>query len=135
MTNSREKGKRLERELASLLTNEGFPATRGQQHRGGSDSPDVNCPPLPWFHFECKGGKQLRLKEFMAQAEGEAGEGCFPVLAWKEDRHPWRIVMNFEDWMELVRGSDYVDRHCGKDDDDDPNIALRREFEAGEGSV
>lgn len=111
MTNSREKGKRIERAFASLLTAEGFPATRGQQHKGGPDSPDVNCPPLPWFHFEVKGGKQLRLKDFMEQAVDEAPDGSLPVVAWKEDRQPWRIVMDFRDWVELVRGSDYVDLH------------------------
>ena len=41
--NSRAKGARYERELARYLDENGFPARRGQQFAGGSDSPDVVC--------------------------------------------------------------------------------------------
>ena len=47
---SRNKGARGELELARLLRSEGFPATRGQQHRGGPGSPDVLCSSLPSIH-------------------------------------------------------------------------------------
>jgi hypothetical protein len=45
--NSRNKGKRGELEAAHMLTHEGFPARRGQQFSGGTDSPDVVCESLP----------------------------------------------------------------------------------------
>lgn len=110
MANSNRKGKRLERELASLLRNEGFgSARRGQQRRGGPDSPDVLCEDLPRIHWESKGGKQLRLKDFMEQAADEAPEGSVPVVAWREDRQPWRVILNLEDFCAILRDSGY----CG----------------------
>ena len=39
--NSVEKGKAGEREFAKYLRDAGFEARRGQQHKGGIDSPDV----------------------------------------------------------------------------------------------
>lgn len=111
--NSREKGKRLERELAGLLRSEGFEARRGQQHRGGPGSPDVISPALPGIHFECKGGKQLRLKEFMAQAMAEAPGESLPVVAWKEDRCRWVIIMDAEDWCRVVRESSWCESEGG----------------------
>ena len=41
MTNSREKGKRGERELAAKLREHGYDCRRGVQYQGGPDSPDV----------------------------------------------------------------------------------------------
>jgi Holliday junction resolvase len=52
--NSNQKGKRGEREAAAFLTDEGFPARRGQQFAGGTDSPDVVCESLSGLHFEVK---------------------------------------------------------------------------------
>ena len=43
---SRTKGKVGELELAAKLSEAGFPATRGQQHSGSPDSPDVICDGL-----------------------------------------------------------------------------------------
>lgn len=44
--NSRAKGKRGELQLAHKLTELGYPAERGQQRKGGEDSPDVICDRL-----------------------------------------------------------------------------------------
>lgn len=52
--NSRDKGKRGEREFASLLREHGFDARRGQQFAGGADSPDVVSDALAWLHVEVK---------------------------------------------------------------------------------
>mgnify|MGYP007029125919 FL=1 len=51
--NSRSKGARYERELSKYLSENGFPARRGQQFAGGSDSPDVVSDEFP-FHIEAK---------------------------------------------------------------------------------
>jgi hypothetical protein len=50
--NSREKGKRGERQWRDELREQGFAARRGQQFSGGAESPDVVCDSLPWMHFE-----------------------------------------------------------------------------------
>lgn len=99
--NSRDKGKRGERELAAWLTERGFPASRGAQHRGGPDSPDVLCPGLP-LHFEVKRTETLRLHEAMAQALEDAGEGKVPVVAHRRSGGEWLAILRLEDLLSLL---------------------------------
>ena len=66
--NSREKGKRGERQWRDELRAEGFHARRGQQFAGGADSPDVVCEELRGFHFEVKAVERLNIEDAMEQA-------------------------------------------------------------------
>src|ERR1051325_5388987 len=66
--NSREKGKRGERQWRDELRANGFAARRGQQFSGGAESPDVICEALAQFHFEVKAGGRLNIEEAMEQA-------------------------------------------------------------------
>jgi hypothetical protein len=87
MPNSCVKGKRGERAAAAYLTQLGFPARRGQQHKGGADSPDVICEGVN-AHFEIKyGGKKYinfgaTLDRALAKAESEAPRGKCPCVLW-----------------------------------------------------
>jgi|TARA_R110002020_G_scaffold6149_2_gene25758 hypothetical protein len=71
--NSRAKGARYERELARYFEENGFPARRGQQFAGGSDSPDVVCDEFP-FHIEAKFVEALNLYSAMTQSIRDAGD-------------------------------------------------------------
>ena len=71
--NSRAKGARYERELARYLDENGFPARRGQQFAGGSDSPDVVSEEFP-FHIEAKFVQALNLYKAMTQSLRDAGD-------------------------------------------------------------
>ncbi|HET6724691.1 MAG TPA: hypothetical protein VFH85_01645 [Gammaproteobacteria bacterium] len=102
---SRNKGKLGERELARLLTAEGFPATRGAQHRGGTDSPDVVCQCLAGVHFEVKRTEHLRLYEALAQARRDAGDKL-PVVAHRRNQSEWLAVLSFTDLLAILRASD-----------------------------
>ena len=104
---SRRKGKRGERELAAVLSAEGFPATRGQQHRGGSDSPDVIVPSLPGLHIECKRTEKLSLYDAIAQAENDAG-GKLPVVAHRRNDCEWLAILPLTDLLAILRASDFV---------------------------
>src|SRR5438046_170574 len=89
--NSREKGKRGERQWRDELRANGYAARRGQQFSGSAESPDVVCDALPWVHFEVKAVERLNIEEAMEQARGDAGksEGRDPkaeLLA--EGHHP-----------------------------------------------
>lgn len=78
--NSCNKGKVGERAAAAYLTSLGFPATRGQQHRGGPDSPDVLCQALKGWHFEIKFGSRAyinfgkTLDAALAKARADCGD-------------------------------------------------------------
>ena len=102
---SRRKGSRGERELARVLTSEGFPATRGQQHRGGPGSPDVLCPSLASIHWEAKRSERLSLYDALVQARADAGTGQIPVVAHRRNHHDWVAVLQLEDLLAILRES------------------------------
>jgi hypothetical protein len=95
--NSRQKGKRGEllwcRELGAM----GFPGRRGQQFRGGGDSPDVVCDALPNLHAEVKNGVTgmdlgtKLLSDACSQAREECGDRRWYV-AWKPNNKVWRVT-------------------------------------------
>ena len=71
--NSREKGKRGERQWRDELREQGFHARRGQQFAGGPESPDVVSDDLPWAHFEVKAVERLNICDAMEQALRDCG--------------------------------------------------------------
>lgn len=105
--NSRQKGCRGEREWRDQLREAGFEARRGQQFSGGSDSPDVVCPCLPSIHFEVKRVEAGNPYVWMRQAIRDAEEKV-PVVAHKRNHSEWLCIMRAEDFLALVRNSDWV---------------------------
>lgn len=108
MTNSRRKGVEGERQWVYKLREHGFEARRGQQFRGGPDSPDVICEDLPEFHFEVKYSSRLSLYEALSQAASEAPPGAVPVVAHrrvksgKREGNPWVVCLAADDFLDLV---------------------------------
>lgn len=100
--NSRTKGNVGEREWAKWLRdNLGCAdACRGQQHRGGPDSPDVRNG-IPGTHCEVKRVERLNLEAAMEQAEDEAGEYEVPYVAHRKNRKPWNITIRAKDLLRL----------------------------------
>jgi len=99
---SREKGKRGEREVAALLRGHGLAATRGQQHRGGKDSPDVVVEDC-LMHVEVKRTERLDLWGAMEQAATDAAPGKVPVVFHRPSKKRWVVVLDAEDFLLLVR--------------------------------
>jgi len=105
--NSREKGKRGEREFRDVLREAGYcKAHRGQQFQGGHDSPDVNCPELPDIHFEVKRCQKGSVYGWVDQAEADAGPNQFRVVAHKKNNARWLAIMPMSDFLEIVRRSE-----------------------------
>lgn len=100
MVNSRRKGADGERELSNRLTDHGHTCRRGQQHRGGGDSPDVVG--LDGIHIECKRVQKLNVEKAMAQSRRDAeGTGDLPVVMHRRDWEVWKVTMDLEDWLLL----------------------------------
>ena len=97
---SRDKGKRGEREVASLLREYGYDARRGVQYHGGPSSPDVVG--LPGIHIEVKRTERLDLYGALAQSIGDAG-GDMPVVIHRRNDCRWVVIQPLEDWIELYR--------------------------------
>ena len=112
--NSREKGKRGERQWRDELRANGYDARRGQQFSGSPDSPDVICDALSWLHFEVKCVERLNIEDAMVQARRDAGQagpaptalraGKIPIVAHKRNHCGWLVTMDAETFFRLLRG-------------------------------
>lgn len=102
--NSRSKGKRGELEIAEALRAEGFEARRGQQFKGGVDSPDVVCPDLGNFHLEVKRVEAGNLYTWLKQAIRDAGPGKTPTVFHRKNGEEWVTILRMQDFIKLVRG-------------------------------
>lgn len=100
--NSRNKGKVGELELAAFLREHGYEdARRGQQFKGGGESPDVTG--VPGVHFECKRVEQGNLYTWMAQARRDAAPGNTPVVAHRRNRSEWVAILGLDDFLLILR--------------------------------
>jgi hypothetical protein len=113
--NSREKGKRGERQWRDELRAQGYLARRGQQFSGSPDSPDVVCEELSWLHFEVKAVETLNIEEAMEQARRDARGECsvssaqssdpkVPIVAHRRSFRPWLVTMEAETFFAFLRG-------------------------------
>ena len=105
--NSRAKGARYERELARYLDENGFPARRGQQFAGGSDSPDVVSEEFP-FHIEAKHVQALNLYSAMSQSIRDAGDKP-PCVVHRKKNSESLITMRLADFVELLNRKSWED--------------------------
>lgn len=98
--NSNLKGKTGERELAKILSEYGYDCRRGQQYKGGVDSPDVVG--LPGVHIECKRVEKLNLDAAYEQAVKDAGEDI-PAVFHRKNRQGWKVTLSLENFMRVYR--------------------------------
>ena len=101
MMNSRQKGARGERELASLLRNLGFKTRRGQQYSGANGDADVVG--LPGIHMEVKRVEKLNIYDAIDQAKRDARDGELPTVFHRKNHAEWLVTMTLEDWVEIYR--------------------------------
>ena len=97
--NSHAKGKRFELEIAAKLREMGYEARRTQQYSGKTEEAS-DVVGLNGIHIECKHQEQMRLYDWMAQAERDAKD-TLPAVFHKQNRKPILVTMKFEDWMKL----------------------------------
>ena len=103
LTNSRRKGAVGEREIAKYLREHGFTeARRGQQFKGGADSPDVVG--LTGFHIEVKRVERLDLNAAMEQSIRDCGENETPIVVHRRNNDYWKVTMRLDDFMEVIHG-------------------------------
>jgi len=102
--NSRAKGCRGELELSKYLQGYGFDARRGQQFKGGSDSPDIvsNALDALGFQVECKRVEAGNLYNWLEQAKADAGTKV-PVVMHRRSDKPWVAVLDLGDFLGLLQ--------------------------------
>jgi Holliday junction resolvase len=97
--NSRQKGVRGELEWRDYLRARGYEAERGQQHAGGNDSPDVRHS-VPGHHFEVKRQERLDIRKWYEQAVRDARAGETPVVAFRQNRGPWMVLLSADQYFD-----------------------------------
>ena len=128
--NSREKGKRGERQWRDELRANGYCARRGQQFSGSPESPDVVCDDLPWIHFEVKAVEKLNIEVAMEQGRADAARETsksnihhpkIPVVAHRRSFRPWLVTMEAEAFFKFLRGDFTEANEANKATEEDRN--------------
>lgn len=101
--NSKQKGARYERELASKLKEYGYDTRRTAQYCGNTgDASDVVG--LPGIHIEAKHQEKICIYDWMAQAihdSAENGKGNLPAVFFRKNNADTLVCMRLNDWMNL----------------------------------
>lgn len=97
---SQRKGADGERELAAVLREYGYEIKRGGSMSFG-EVPDLVG--LPGVHVEVKRCEQVRLSEWMQQAERDSQhfKDGLPAVFHRRSREVWRVTMNLADFMRI----------------------------------
>lgn len=103
--NSKAKGARFERLLASKFREYGYDARRTAQYCGNSgDAADVTG--LPGIHVEAKHQERMALYEWMAQAKRDAAAGggnALPAVFHKRNNAAILVTVEFDTFMKLYK--------------------------------
>ena len=96
---ARNKGKVGEREVVKILKEHGIKnARRTQQFSGKEGTADVEG--LDGFHIEVKRQEKLAIEKWHQQACEDARDEETPIVVFRKSGQPWRIVMDFEEFLD-----------------------------------
>lgn len=103
--NSKQKGNRYERELASKLRDYGYDTRRTAQYCGNTgDASDVVG--LKGIHIEAKHQERIQIYDWMAQAihdSAENGKGDIPAVFFRKNNAETLVCVRLDDFMKLYR--------------------------------
>lgn len=107
--NSRDKGKRAEREIVQLYKDLGFEARRTAplQAAGFADAADVSG--IAGLHIEVKRQESLNIWKALEQAERDAPDGVMPTVHFRRNRSGWYVALRMEDFVALIPKDGVVD--------------------------
>ena len=102
--NSKQKGARFERLLASKFRDFGFSESRRTAQYCGNTGDASDVVGLPGIHVEAKHQETMRLYEWMSQAKRDAeGTGRLPAVFHKKNNANILVTMELDDFMNLYR--------------------------------
>lgn len=104
--NSKQKGARFERLLASKFRDYGYAESRRTAQYCGNTGDASDVVGLPLIHVEAKHQETMRLYDWISQAKRDAeagGEGRLPVVFHKKNNAEILVTMEFETFMHIYR--------------------------------
>lgn len=105
MVNSRDKGARFERELASRLREYGYDAHRSAQYCGNTGAA-ADVTGLPGIHIEAKHCEKMQLYDWISQAicdAAAAGKEEIPAVFHRKNNAGILVTLRFDDFMRIYR--------------------------------
>ena len=103
MTNSREKGKKGERQVCSIAKEEGYNAYRSQQFSGHKEKGDPDILGLPHIHSEVKWRQNINIQDALNQAKEDCSDGNIPVVFHRRNNEDWKVTMDIRDFFTIYR--------------------------------
>lgn len=98
----RAKGRQGERDVATLLTRAGFPASRNEANQGYGNEDVAHAIPGIWL--EVKRVERLDLPGALRQAKAQADKrNLTPLVVHRSNRQSWKVTMEFEYLLSLLR--------------------------------
>lgn len=102
--NSKAKGARFERALASKFREYGYSDARRTAQYCGNTGDASDVVGLDGIHIEAKHQERMQLYDWMAQAKRDAvGTGNLPTVFHKKNNAPILVTMELDDWMKLYQ--------------------------------
>lgn len=102
--NSKQKGARFERQLASEFREYGYADARRTAQYCGNTGDASDVVGLPGIHIEAKHQEQMRLYDWMEQAKRDSkGTGNLPAVFHKKNNAEVLVTMTLNDWMTIYR--------------------------------
>ena len=98
---SRTKGAAGERELAEILSNELGVVVKRKLGQARDSGDDIQ---VGKFRIEAKRRETLALPAWCRQIEAHCQPGEVPIVAYRTNGQPWRIVLKLQDFLPLMRG-------------------------------
>lgn len=99
---SQKKGRTAELELSHILQGYGYNVKPGRSQSYGAE-PDLTG--LPGVHIECKRAEQLRVYDWIDQAErdSERFHDGLPAVFHRRNRKGWLVTMKLQNWLEMYQ--------------------------------
>lgn len=100
--NSKQKGARFERQLASMFREFGYADARRTAQYCGNTGDASDVVGLAGIHVEAKSQETMRLYDWMAQAKRDSeNTGNLPAVFHKKSCADILVTMTMDDWMRL----------------------------------
>lgn len=105
MTNSINKGRRGERELAHELNKFGYDCRRTAQYNGKELDSKADVVGLEGIHIECKRVEKLNIDNAIEQAVRDAKDEM-PAVFHRKNGKKWLVTVRLEDFMRLYKADE-----------------------------
>lgn len=99
---SRRKGHSFERKVANDFKSIGYPDAKRQLEYQVDECIGIDIANTGRFKLQCKNKKAYCSVNTIEEIQADAFD--IPVVVTKADRKPARVIMNYDDFLEIVKG-------------------------------